>query len=284
MYQKGIIRPAIQADAHEINRFLQNRVQLHRHLDWRKPTDWLGRSPYLIQVSPDNSINAILNCVPEPKDIFWIRLFACNNTYKEIACWESLFTKALGMITEQSLNPTIASLSYQKWMSDLLKAEGWQEHQRVIQFKWDSRKKSIFELFNTNPSIRLMTIDDLDKVSLIDDSCFKPIWQQSREAIGHAFDQSAYATIFEVDHSICGFQISTNENGKAHLARIAVLPDFKRQHIGEQLILNMLHFFISNRTTTITVNTQEDNTSSIGLYEKLNFSKTKDSFPIYIYG
>ncbi|MCJ7771682.1 MAG: GNAT family N-acetyltransferase [Desulfobacterales bacterium] len=128
-----------------------------------------------------------------------------------------------------------------------------------------------------------MTIDDLDKISLIDDSCFKPIWQQSREAIGHAFDQSAYATIFEADHSICGFQISTIENGKAHLARIAVLPDFQRQHIGEQLILNMLHFFISNRTTTITVNTQEDNTGSIGLYEKLNFTKKKDSFPIYIY-
>jgi len=283
MYQKGIIRPAIQADAHEINRFLNNRVHLHHHLDWRKPTEWLGRSPYLIQFSPDNSINAILNCVPEPKDIYWIRLFACINANKEIAFWKSLFTTALGMITEQSLNPTIASLSYQKWMSDLLEAEGWHKYQQVIQLKWDSKKASTFESFIANPAIRLMTIDDLDKVSLIDNSCFKPIWQQSREAIGHAFDQSAYATIFEVDHTVCGFQISTNENGKAHLARIAVLPDFQRQHIGEQLLLNMLKFFKSIRTTTITVNTQEDNTGSIGLYEKLNFTMTKDSYPIFIY-
>ena len=283
MYQKGIIRPAIQADAQEINRFLQNRIQLHRHLDWRKPTEWLGRSPFLIQFSPDNSINAILNCVPEPKDVFWVRLFACKNSNKKIGYWESLFTTALGMIAEQSLNPIIASLSYQKWMSDLLEAQGWQEHQRVIQLRWDSKKRSKFESITINPSIRLMTIDDLDKVSLIDDSCFKPLWQQSRDSIGHAFNQSAYATIFEVDQLISGFQVSTNENGIAHLARIAVLPEVQRQHIGEQLLINMVQFFLSNRTTTITVNTQENNTSSIGLYEKLNFTKTKESFPVYIY-
>ncbi|MDO9545874.1 MAG: GNAT family N-acetyltransferase [Pelolinea sp.] len=283
MNPKGVIRPAIKTDAHKINRFLQSGIRNHRHLDWQKPTEWLGRSPYLIHVSPDHSIDAVLNCVPEPKDVFWIRLFACKNIYKEIAYWESLFTSALGLITEQSLNPTIASLSYQKWFSDLLEAEGWHKQQYVIQLRWEGKKDKRFNSSDLNPSIRLMTVDDLDKVSTIDDICFKPIWQQSREAIGRAYYQSAYATVFEVNNSICGFQLSTNEYGKAHLARIAILPEFQRQHIGEQLVMNMLQFFISIRITTITVNTQEENTNSIGLYEKLKFKKTKDAFPIYIY-
>ena len=181
MVQKYTIRPATDDDAHNIDLFLNSGIRYHRHLDWRKPTEWLGKSPFLIQVAPDHSVSAILNCVSEIKDVFWIRLFACIEPQKETFFWESLFTSALGIITKLSPHPIIASLSYQKWFSELLITNGWYEKQKVIQFQWESNKGKLKNSFGLNSSIRLMTIDDLKEVSAIDDICFQSIWQQSKK-------------------------------------------------------------------------------------------------------
>ena len=284
MKQKGIIRAAVKSDISTIDKFLQQRITIHRHLDWRQPTEWLGRSPFLLYLSPDNSIEAILNCTPEPQDTYWIRLFAFNNPFHKIAYWETLFNAGLKMITDQSGNPTIASLAYQKWMKDLLEMEGWIEKHRVIQFKWDNRRKTeVLRANGDSSSIRQMTHADITEVAFIDQTCFHPLWQQSQEALEHAYAQSVYSTVFEMDQSICGFQISTYDKGKAHLARLAVLPDFQKQHIGEQLVLNMLKHVADRGIKNISVNTQQDNYNSISLYNKLHFKKTGDSFPIYIY-
>jgi ribosomal-protein-alanine N-acetyltransferase len=284
MKQKGIIRAAVKSDTSSIDKFLQQRISIHRHLDWRQPTEWLGKSPFLLYLSSDNSIEAILNCVPEPQDTYWIRLFAYKKPFHRVAYWETLFNAGLKMIADQSGNPTIASLAYQKWMKDLLEMEGWIEKQRVIQFKLDNKRKAkVFMSNRDSTSIRQMTRADIREVAFIDQTCFSPLWQQSQEALEHAYAQSVYSTVFEIDQSVCGFQISTYDKGKAHLARLAVLPDFQKQHIGEQLVLNMLKHVADRGIRNISVNTQQDNYNSIGLYNKLHFKKTGDSFPIYIY-
>ncbi|MCD6576727.1 MAG: GNAT family N-acetyltransferase, partial [Anaerolineaceae bacterium] len=188
------------------------------------------------------------------------------------------------IITDQSKNPTIASLAYQKWMKDLLKIEGWREKHQVTQFKWDyKRKMDILKSIKYSSAIRRMTRADIREVTSIDKTCFQALWQQSQEALEHAYDQSAYSTVFEIDQSICGFQISTMDKGKAHLARLAVLPDFQNRHIGEQLVLNMLKHVDAQGIKDISVNTQKDNYISINLYKKLQFNKTDDSFPVYLY-
>jgi len=285
MKQKGIIRAAVKSDASIIEKFFQKRITIHRHLDWRQPTEWLGKSPFLLYLSSDNSIEAILNCVPEPRDTYWIRLFAYNNPFNRVTYWKALFNAGLKIITDRSSNPTIASLAYQKWMKDLLEMAGWIEKKRVIQFKWDNRRKfELFKSINHSSSIRQMTRADIREVAIIDQLSFHPLWQLSLEALEHAYAQSAYSTVFEIDQSVCGFHISTYDKGKAHLARLAVLPDFQKQHIGKQLVLNMLKHFDDSGIKDISVNTQQYNYNSIGLYNKLQFKKTGDFFPIYVYG
>jgi len=285
MRKKGIVRAAVESDISAIDKFLKQRINIHRHLDWRNPTEWVGRSPLLLYISSDNSIEAILNCVPEPQDTYWIRLFAYKNPFYKVSYWNALFNiTGLEIITDQSDNPIIASLAYQNWMKDLLKMEGWVEKQQVIQFKWDNKNKAkLFESVIPSTPIRQMTYADIEKVAYIDQACFHPLWQQSKEALEHAFAQSSYSTVFENNQSVCGFQISTYDKGKAHLARLAVLPDFQKQHIGEKMVLNMLKYFDDHGTDYVSVNTQQDNYNSIGLYKKLHFRKTGDSFPVYIY-
>jgi [ribosomal protein S18]-alanine N-acetyltransferase len=283
MNLNATIRSATKADAHRIDQFLKSGVRYHRHLDWRKPTDWLGRSPFIIQITPNNEISAILNCVSEPEDIYWLRLFACNEPQNENTTWETLFTTAFEIIKNQSTDPVIASLSYQKWFSDLLINNGWHEQQQVVQFQWEGNQSMLFDAISPNPAIRLMAEDDINKVASIDDRCFQPIWQQSKEAIRYAFYQTGYATVYLMNNAIVGFQISTSDFDKAHLARIAVLPEYQRNHIGEQLVIDMLQFFSIKRISKITVNTQENNSNSIALYKKLNFRVINGAFPIFIY-
>ena len=285
MRKKGIIRAAVESDFSAIDKFLQQRITVHRHLDWRKPTEWLGKSPFLLYLSSGNSIEAILNCVPEPQNTYWIRLFAYKNPSQKAVYWNALFNACLEIITNQSDNPTIASLAYQNWMKDLLQKEGWVEKKQVIQFKWDNREKAkLFKPVIYPTPIRQMIYTDIKEVAFIDRACFHPLWQQSEEALEHAYVQSAYSTVVEKNRSVCGFQISTYSKEKAHLARLAVLPEFQKQHIGEQMVLNMLKYFDDQGITDVSVNTQQDNYSSIGLYNKLHFKKMGDSFPVYIYG
>jgi ribosomal protein S18 acetylase RimI-like enzyme len=258
---------------------------IHRHLDWRRPEDWLGKQPFLLYLSHDHSIKAILNCVSEPKNIHWIRLFAFKDPLKKVKYWQALFKSCLEIINEQSSSkPQILSLAYQKWMKDLLETEGWTENQHVIQFRWENKKRSRSKLSQSpSPCIRPMEGLDISDVSSVDQACFDPFWQNTYQALEHAFFQSGYATVYENEQTICGYQISTYDNEKAHLARLAVHPSFQNQHIGEKLVIDMMKHAIDSSIKEITINTQNDNNSSIGLYTKLDFKKTGDSFPIYKY-
>ena len=150
--------------------------------------------------------------------------------------------------------------------------------------KWDHQEGEIpANNFSNQTEIRRMIKKDIQEVSEIDQLCFTKIWQLSLEAFQHAFDQSEYATVFEMDQEIFGFQFSTRLNKNAHLARIAVHPQFQHRGIGEKLTRNMLHYFLAQGINNISVNTQESNVCSINMYEKLKFKKTGSTFPIFIY-
>ena len=284
MNPSEIIRPAKQSDRRSIERFLIDGIAMHRHLDWRLPIEWLGKSPFLLFLNTKNNIKAIINCAPEPEDVFWIRLFACRDPSKISLCWNKLFPEVLQRIANLSDSPTLASLAYHEWMIELLEIEGWSKAQKVIQMKWDHQEGEIpANNFSNQTKIRRMIKKDIQEVSEIDQLCFTKIWQLSFEAFKHAFDQSEYATVFEMDQEIYGFQFSTKLNKNAHLARIAVHPQFQHRGIGENLTRNMLHYFLAQGIYNISVNTQESNVRSINMYEKLKFKKTGSTFPIFIY-
>ena len=92
MEKKGYTRQAKIPDRSSIEKFLNHKITIHRHLDWRNPTEWLGYSPFLIYFNFEQTIEAILNCAPEPENIFWVRLFAFKGTQKAIVYWNTLYS------------------------------------------------------------------------------------------------------------------------------------------------------------------------------------------------
>jgi ribosomal-protein-alanine N-acetyltransferase len=277
------VRTALQNDRGAIQEFMDHASAIHRHLDWRSPFDWLGNRNFLLSLH-NNDITGMLICTAEPDEIFWVRVFGSLLFSQVETQWKILFQH---LKRQQPVSPhtlTIASIAYFEWMKKLLEANHWQVVQEVVQLRWASNNLNRLEKkWPEELSIRPMTYCDINTVTEIDQACFSFVWKQSQDVIRRAFEQSSYTTAAILNGEIVGFQISTSHKAIAHLARLAVLPKFQGQYIGQALVQNMLRHYQRPWIREITVNTQHDNQVSLRLYHKMGFEPTGERFPIYIY-
>ncbi len=283
MSGQALIREAGNADIPAINDFLKRNLILHRHLDWRTPIEWVGHSPFLM-LENDNFLQALLVCPPDPQNVYWIRLLASLVTVPVENSFADLFPFALEKIRNASTANVITSIAYQDWMQTLLTHNGWEICQQVVQLRWN-RNKSV-DLSGKCPNgffIRPMFLSDIPAVAAIDHACFDFLWQHSEDALRRAFDQSTYCTVAEKDGMPVGYQITTLQRNRAHIARLAVLPDFQLLRIGYCLVRDVINQYRKSWAREISVNTQQDNFKSLGLYHKIGFELTDESFPIFIY-
>jgi len=275
-----LCRPANRSDHTSLSAFLGGDIKLHRHMDWRTKLDWLGYQPFWL-LKDKRQIQGVLSFPPDLAGVYWIRLFAASSYFPLAKAWEMLFSNAF----QQYLFPKeamIVALAYQSWMKNLLLSHGWQEYHQVVLMHWSGRLPEKVDL-PCEALLRPMMHIDLEQVAFIDAQSFEPVWQHSSDAITRAFKQSVYATVVEIDDEVVGYQISTAEQFRAHLARLAVLPALRCQGIGYALVRDMLKHFKRPWTREISVNTQHNNQDSIRLYKKLGFELTEDSYPILNY-
>jgi len=275
------VRSAGVSDSNRIKTFLRRKdILIHRHLDWRKPIDWMGESPFLL-LEKDREIQAILICPSEVQDIFWIRLFAGIEISGIDEYFDLLFNKARKWIMSHSKGAIITSIAYLDWMRNLLLKHGFSIYQNVVQLQW--KGLGIPKVNSGEFKIRPMDSKHLPTVAEIDEKCFEKIWRHPLEAIKSAYEQTSYSTILLKSKEIAAFQMSTSQRSRAHIARLAVLPEYQGKGYGTALVVNMLRHFNTLRINEITVNTQENNRASLHLYKKLGFVETNDGFPILIH-
>ena len=283
MERESIVRTAIKNDRGAIQDFIDRAAALHRHLDWRSPFDWLGNRNFLISLE-NNQISGLLICTAEPDEVFWIRIFGAASFSKIENQWKILFGQLSQQLSEQPKPITLASIAYFDWMKKLLDENEWEIQQEVVQLRWvHNYLNKLEKKWPEELSIRPMTYNDIKTVTEIDQDCFLYIWKQSQDVIRRAFEQSSYTTVAVIENEVVGFQISTSHKSIAHLARLAVLPKFQGQHIGQALVQNMLRHYSRPWIQEITVNTQHDNQVSLSLYHKMGFEPTGERFPIYTY-
>lgn len=275
------LRPLDKNDYEQVTEFLRGKVRIHRHLDWHPPIEWLGQEPFWA-LEEGGEIRAVLAMPADPPEVHWIRLFAISSDMDNRTAWVNLFPQSYKQI-RTSTSITIAALAYEEWFNQLLRAEGWLEHQRVVLLKWHPHAIDYHE--PQDPYLlRPMTSADLEIVFHIDQVSFDPLWQQSLNATRRSYDQCSYAAVVECKDKVIAYQISTSASFNAHLARLAVLPEKRGMGIGSALVMDMLRYFRKPWIREVTVNTQQDNLYSIKLYESIGFKKTGDSFPVYVYG
>ncbi|MFN2177358.1 MAG: GNAT family N-acetyltransferase [Anaerolineales bacterium] len=174
----------------------------------------------------------------------------------------------------------LAAMPLHSWMQSLLIHSGFINKYNVLMLSWENRGISA-EKLKSPVNIRPMRHDDITAIRKIDKLAFEPVWQNSIDILTLAYQQSSVSTVIKINQEIVGYQISTSTAIGAHLARLAIHPDFQGAGLGYTLLRDLLNRFADNRVNRVTVNTQKDNIHAMSLYSKAGFSPTGEEYPFY---
>jgi len=274
---KFTCRPAVEADRPNLNHLLHFELHVHRHLDWRSPLDWVGREPFLV-AEVDGSIEAVLASSVELPEVVWIQVFAVSRQVLPRDAWAFLWPEIRRQLIALGIH-RVAVIPLDNWFTELLDGSGFAYSHDVLFLQWDYRN-NLPPLNLGSVKLRTMVPEDLPAVFRIDSASFRPIWQNSREALATAYEQAAIATVADWAGELVGYQISTISHMGGHLARLAVLPEHQGKKIGSTLVHDLLQRFIKRGIFRVTVNTQCDNTASLNLYDRIGFRKTGESYRV----
>jgi len=283
------LRPASPQDEEDLVLFTHAAKFTHRHLDWRSSVEWLAYPPFWLMLDDlyPNRILAALACPPDPQDLqpsalppthTWLRLFGALSEDLLESSFKQLLEKACA---ELPRGMTLGVVALHEWVNQLMKANRFEVTQQIVLLEWNGLLP-VPHPPAPGVRIRRMELEDIEQVHEIDNLAFEPLWRNSRDEVMRSTVQSSYSTVAELDGRIIGYQISTGEFFAAHLARLAVHPEYMRHSVGYTLVDDLMKYFIHQmQVDRLTVNTQNDNYASQALYKRMCFDLTGQSFPVY---
>ena len=270
------IRQTSHKELSRVANFLDLAPMVHRHLDWHPTLDWIDDSPFLI-LSKADEILSIFAAPPDPPGIAWIRCFAVGKKLSP----DSVLNPILDYVQPvlDSLNAKLIAVGLEDWFTRVLIKNGFSTRQKIVVLEWDHHHPSVYNPMQ-EVHIRPMEEADISAISEVDRLSFEPIWVNSPSSLYLAYLQSAHTLVAEVDGKIVGYELSTASQFAAHLARLAVFPEYRNHSIGHILVSEMLDFYSRRGVIQITVNTQNDNLASLHLYKSLGFKLTSEEYPV----
>lgn len=118
--------------------------------------------------------------------------------------------------------------------------------------------------------IEPMLPEDLNEVLRLDHRCFHSPWTRTAFAAELA-NRAAYYLKASIEHQIVGFGGEWILLGEAHITTLAVAPEWRRQKIGEQLLIALLEEAIRRKAFLATLEVRESNLIAQNLYRKYGF-------------
>ena len=273
------MRPALPADNTAIANLIYFESNVHRHLDWRGPLEWLGAPEYWV-LEDEKTIRAALACPPDPENVAWLRLFAHAASLSSAQAWKPLWEQAQTVLKGRNL--VAAAITTADWFSEILAESGFLVKQNIVVLEKNSALASQ-SLAIPGVALRPMTAADLPAIAEVDKAGFAPLWRNSLQALDSGFLQAGFASVAVVEEQVVGYQLSTRNAFGAHLARLAVVPRLQGRGIGNLLVQDLFIQGFRAGLRRFTVNTQNDNRSSLALYKKNGFELTGERYAVYTY-
>lgn len=271
-------RHANGSDRALVSSLLDSAHWKHQHLDWFDTLELLGQQPFLLALDGTETVGC-LACPPECLEVAWVRVFAAAGGHSLSRVWESLWLQA-DPAARQAGASVAAALPTVDWMPPLLERSGF-EHVYDVVFLERLGQLQPPPPHSSPGVIRPMVATDMDEVARADQRAFAPLWRLAECSLDAALAQATVATIVEVDGRLIGYQICTASAFGAHLARLAVDPDYQGRGVGTALVIDALHALARRGFHRVTVNTQSMNVPSLKLYERLGFRRTRQDYPVY---
>lgn len=122
--------------------------------------------------------------------------------------------------------------------------------------------------------IRKMTLDDLAQVIAIDRASFSLPWPERSFRFEITDNPASRCWAVEMDGQIIGTLVLWLIMDEAHIATIAIHPDYRRQGIGQALLLHALKSSIEEGATSSFLEVRESNLAAQTMYRKYGFVAT----------
>lgn len=115
-----------------------------------------------------------------------------------------------------------------------------------------------------------MRAADCRDLAELDKICFSTPWSE-QSFLEETQNSLATYLLAKIDGKIVGYCGFWRVSGEAQVTNIAVLPEYRRQKIAENLAKKMLEICADDEQIVLEV--RESNLAAISLYEKLGFIK-----------
>jgi ribosomal-protein-alanine N-acetyltransferase len=253
----------------------------HTHLDWYRVSSFLDLPDTLIYTAWENNTIVGVLGVSAPLDgTTWVRIAATDNAVDAQpvldALWEVLRDKCRAHRIY-----LVGFLAINRWVLNHLPLMDFAYDEDVVTL---GRVGDELPILQPHPFvIQNAYLDVLPELVAIDHTAFDAPWQMSRDEIRHAQRQAASCTVAVFEERIIGYQVSTRHQNTAHLARLAVHPEFQGRGVGAVLLHDLIRGLLRRNVRSITVNTQRSNTHSHQLYARFNFRPNGYDLPVWFW-
>lgn len=117
-----------------------------------------------------------------------------------------------------------------------------------------------------------MNLGHVPQVAALEALCFSDPW--SEKSVASELDNELALWLVAVENgTVAGYVGSQTVLGETDMMNIAVHPDFRRQHIGERLIGELVERLKNMGSRCLTLEVRSSNAPARSLYEKLGFAQ-----------
>ena len=116
-----------------------------------------------------------------------------------------------------------------------------------------------------------MQLEDLDQIMAIEQVCFPTAWPRQVFEMELKSPRS-FTRVSKLGDMVVGYVVAWTVYDEGHILNIAVLPEFRRMGIGEDLMTDCLDYFSRRHAKYALLEVRTSNIGAIKLYEKLGFN------------
>lgn len=188
----------------------------------------------------------------------------------------------LGLLHGASQPRLLIAHSGFSWYNRSLTAAGFAAVERVHFLELDKAPQRLRALHTDAALVTLRpgAFADLDALAALDAAAFSPLWHFPAAALRPLTLQGRLQTAWHGDELV-GYGLMTFNGALAHVARLAVHPQWQGRGIGRQLMFDTLAAAVAAGCRTVVLNTQVDNQPAQRLYRSLGFRATGEEFTVY---
>lgn len=118
--------------------------------------------------------------------------------------------------------------------------------------------------------IEPMRAEDIPEMMDIERMCFRTPWHENA-FYNELYHQPACYLVAKVNERVVGYGGMWVIMDEAHITTLAVHPNYRRQHVGERILLALLECAIARQARHATLEVRETNTAAQRLYSKYGF-------------